>query len=241
MIGCPVRNRAWILPRYLEALVLLEHPVQAREYCFVVNDCYDDTEQVLTDFASSQMAPVTIVIDNQHQSADHHRGHYNFKRLAHLRNLLLKAFLASSCDYLFSVDSDILVPPHALTVLLKDGVDIVSALVDNGQTIGRDHIYNVLHRNRNGQLVHMQEIPYQTLFQVTVTGAACLIKRRVIETFSIRYRSQYGAEDIGFCDAAQSSGIGIFCDSRIHCRHIMRESDYFNDLNELNQSRKQSR
>lgn len=229
MIGCPVRNRAWILPRYLQALVHLDHPVHAREYCFIVNDCGDETEQVLSNFASSQITPVAIVVDNQPQSVDHHRGYYNFKRLAYLRNLLLKAFLASACDYLFSVDSDILVPPHALAVLLKDDVDIVSALVENGGAIGRDHIYNVLQRNRSGQLVHMQEIPHQTLFQVACTGAAYLIKRHVIENFSIRYASHYGAEDIGFCDAAQSKGIGMFCDSRIQCRHIMQESGYFND------------
>ena len=48
MIGCPVRNRAWILPDYLQHLRALKYPQEQIEYCFVINDSFDETRAILT-------------------------------------------------------------------------------------------------------------------------------------------------------------------------------------------------
>ena len=224
MIGCPVRNRAWVLPRYLECLGKVEYPPEKTEYCFVINDCVDETPEILESFASEQRSPVKLIRMDYGHDQGHDRGKYSFARLASLRNLLLEGFLDSDADYLFSVDSDILVPPSALNCLLEDDCDIVSALVCNGHELGNEKIFNILKR-KNGRWMHLLEFPRDKIFQVDCTGAAYLIKRRVIEACGVRYSAALGAEDIGFCHSAGKKGIKIFCDSRVECTHLMREND----------------
>lgn len=143
MIGCPVRDRAWILPSYLENLRRLDYPFDYLNYCFVINDCTDSTPELLTSFARERPDKVNLVVQNlgNRRSRNHRRGYYSFSDLAWLRNTLLTAFLKSNCDYLFSVDSDILVPPLSLSCLLEDNCAIVSALVCNGHEVGDSGSY----------------------------------------------------------------------------------------------------
>lgn len=221
MIGCPVRNRAWILPRYLDSLQKLQYPEEYIEYCFIINDSTDETLQILTRFAQEQSSRVRLVTVNLGPARGHLRGEYSFSRLACLRNRLLDEFLRSSCDYLFSLDSDILVSPFALTCLLEARCEIISALVCNGHEVGDSNLFNILRWNEQGQLLHLKEFPRNRIFPVDCTGAAYLISRRVIESCGVRYSAQWGAEDIGFCQGAREKGIKIYCDSRIECEHVM--------------------
>jgi glycosyltransferase involved in cell wall biosynthesis len=223
MIGCPVRNRAWSLTYYLTSIKRLAYPESRLEFCFIINDCIDETPQILEDFARRENGRVRLIYYDLGQKYGHLRGQYNFSQLARLRNRLLEAFLESDAAYLFSVDSDILVPVDSLSLLLQDDCDIVSALVCNGEEVGDNSIYNILVKDAAGNLVHCRDFPRDRVFPVDCTGAAYLIKRKVIASLGIRYSSDDGAEDIGFCRQAQEKGIGIFCDGRIECIHLMRE------------------
>lgn len=223
MIGCPVRNRAWILPRYLECLQNLTYPRHNLKYCFIINDCSDRTPEILEQFAWEQPVAVKLITVDLGSKSSHVRGFYSFGHLAYLRNLLLEEFLKTDCDYLFSLDSDILVEPHTLIRLLEDDCDIVSVLVCNGHEVGDKTVYNILNWDEQGNLVYVRDFPRDRLFRVDCTGAAYLIKRRVVETFGVRYSAYMGAEDIGFCQTASRQGIEIYCDGRIEAVHIMKE------------------
>ncbi|MDD2510531.1 MAG: glycosyltransferase family 2 protein [Syntrophomonas sp.] len=223
MIACPVRNRAWVLPRYLASLKQLDYPESQREYLFIINDCIDETPQILEDFARREKGRVRLIYCNLGHKYGHLRGQYNFSHLALLRNRLLESFLKSDAAYLFSVDSDILLPAKSLSLLMQDNCDIVSALVCNGEEVGDNSIYNILLEDAAGNLRHCQGFPRDRVFPVDCTGAAYLIKRKVIEPLGVRYSERDGAEDIGFCRQAREKGISIFCDGRIECIHLMRE------------------
>lgn len=223
MIGCPIRNRAWILPLYLESLQALKYPEAKIEYCFIINDCSDQTPLILEHFAEQKAAGVKLITINYGSEKGYRRGMYDFSRLAALRNHLLNAFLQSDCEYLFSLDSDILAPPDTLTRLIEDNCDIVSALVCNGHELNDQSIYNILRRNHEGKLVHWRDFPRDRIFPVDCTGAAYLIKRAVIASCGVRYSSEQGAEDIGFCSAAAQKGLGIYGDGRLECVHMMHE------------------
>lgn len=223
MIGCPIRNRAWILPAYLQSLEALDYPRERISYCFIINDCYDETPLILQEFAQKYPGQVGLVVDDAGNPA-YQRGQYSFKRLAYLRNLLLKGFLASDCEHLFSVDSDILVVPHTLTALMENQLSIVACLVCNGEVIGDRSCYNVLCQNHRGHYLHIRDFPRDRLFKVDCTGAAYLIKRHVISQLGIRYSALRGAEDIGFCEAARQKGVDIYCDGRLEAFHVMKPS-----------------
>jgi len=226
MIGCPVRNRAWILPRYLKCLSNLDFPSESLRYCFIVNDCIDKTPNLLADFAREKPGQVKIIEQNQgrYQSKSHMRGYYLVTHLARLRNILLAAFLESDCGYLFSVDSDILLPPHALNYLLKADCKIISALVCNGHEMGDPGIYNILKHESDGTWRYIRDFPRNRVFEVDCSGACYLLKREVIDRYGIRYSAAYGSEDIGFCQDAAAKGLKIFCDSGVEGEHHMREN-----------------
>lgn len=183
----------------------------------------DNTSEILATFAHDYLGQVTLIHADLEEAKTPSalRGGYSFANLAYLRNLLLEQFLSSDCEALFSVDSDIMVSPTSLTRLLEADKDIISTLVCNGHEIGDVHCYNILNRLPDGSWVHVKHFPRHTLFQVDCTGAAVLIQRKVIEEYGVRYSAAYGPEDIGFCLAASSKGIKIYCDGRIELEHIM--------------------
>jgi len=67
----------------------------------------------------------------------------------------------------------------------------------------------------------VHQFPRHTIFEVDCTGAAVLIRRKVIENYGVRYSAAFGPEDIGFCLAAAGEGIKIYCDGRIEFDHVM--------------------
>lgn len=223
LIGCPVRNRAWILPRYLESLRSLDYDPHKIEYCFVVNDSTDNTLEILRNFKYEVLNPVRIINCNLQGNNGHQRGQYSFFHLAILRNILLDEFLKSDCEYLLSVDSDILLPPNTIKALQKPQSDIISALVCNGHEIGDEGIYNILNRKANGRYEHIRNFPSDQVFEVDCTGAAYLIKRKVVEKYRVRYSASRGSEDIGFCEDAKAKGIKIYCNPQVVAKHEMSE------------------
>ncbi len=222
-IGCPVRNRGWILPHYLEALKGLDYNHKKIEYCFIVNNSTDDTLDILQNFCHRTSSPVKIVSHDLPGNNKYRRGYYNLAHLAILRNILLNEFLKSNADYLFSVDSDIILPSHALRALQETDCDIVSALVCNGHEIGDTSFYNILNRRLDGRYEYVRNFPAEEIFEVDCTGAAYLIKREVIEKHQVRYSAAYGSEDIGFCKEAKAKGLRICCNPGVRARHEMIE------------------
>lgn len=233
MIGCPVRNRAWILPKYLQCLEELDYPLSHILYCFIINDSNDETEDILGRFAQKHPFSVRLCVNNNNTAARWQRGSYSFKRLAELRNMLLKEFIYSDCDYLLSLDSDILMPAPALKALIEDNCDIVSCLVCNGHEISDPSIFNVLVKDSQSRYIHLKNPQRSGIFRIDCTGAAYLIKRKVIVDYGVRYSDFLGAEDIGFCEDAASKGLEIYCDGRLECQHIMNASAPVNKWTDL--------
>ncbi|MGE5422301.1 MAG: glycosyltransferase [Ignavibacteriales bacterium] len=221
LIGCPVRDRAWILPRYLESLAGLDYPPENIEYVFVVNDSTDNTFSILQQFSKQQVSPVHLIaIDfGNRRSAD--RGGYSINYLVKLRNILLETFLNTKCSHLFSVDSDILVKPHTLQELLKLDLPIVSSLVRNDWHLGDKGFFNIL-RKQDEHLRPITEFTRDQLIRVDCTGAAYLISRMVVDDMGVRYHPHLQGEDAGFCEDARSKDITIWCHTGLECTHVMQ-------------------
>ncbi|MFD1358955.1 methyltransferase domain-containing protein [Fictibacillus halophilus] len=200
-IGAPVRNRAWILPRYIEGL--LKQKVNF-ETCFIVNDSVDNTEQILKENGFD------VYRYNLDSNYGERRGEYSKKNLALLRNVLLDEFLKSDCDYLFSVDTDIILPEGSLQQLINHDKDIVSMIIKNSPVLMAHNIFV------DGK--HIEEVP-EGLISVDMTGAVYLIKRSVIEA-GVRYGMDVLGEDIPFCRTAKQLGFEIFCDTRLKPIHV---------------------
>src|SRR5690606_8484388 len=89
-------------------------------------------------------------------------------------------FLKSDCDYLFSVDTDILVPPNALSHLIARDKDIIGAHIWNTSDKRYPNFMRYTDDERT-KLRHVRNFEPGTMFEVDLTGAVYLIKRKVVE------------------------------------------------------------
>jgi len=252
-IGCPVRNRAWILPDYLAALQAIEHP--AKQYLFLENDSTDETWRTIWDWLYALPSPRTVSwqVDEHHserrqdgllvskrsdEAPGHRRGEYGANAYAHLaavRNRFIDLFLSeTTAQFLISVDSDVIVPPNILEQLLQlaDDNTIVAAAISNipdrpldGYTCGNFLV------NRGGLLLHptgdqlekRPGYPLSGVLEVDVTGACVLLPRALLER-GVRYAAHPQGEDFPFCEQAKALGARIIVTFDVRPEHRMTET-----------------
>jgi GT2 family glycosyltransferase len=219
-IGSIVRNRAWILPKYLQALQNIDY--NDKFYMFLENDSDDNTFEILYKFHYNKLKS----IKTQEKIPNETRKQYNqdgYSHLANIRNKFLEMFLETDADYLLSIDSDIIVPSDILTELLKytDNNTIVGASICNipnreldGSIAGNFMI------EINGEIKHPNNYPLSGVMEVDVIGAVYLIPRKAIED-GIRYGSDKQGEDIYFCRQAKSKGYKLLVDLDCKPKHYM--------------------
>ncbi|WMT39299.1 hypothetical protein RE628_17760 [Paenibacillus sp. D2_2] len=203
-IGAPVRNRDWVLGRHLEALKAQDVD---KQFCYILNDSEDETEQVLIDQG------IPYITHNLGKKYGHLRGSYSYQNLALLRNILLHEFLKSDCDYLFSIDTDIIISDGSLQKLINNEVDVCSMLIRNHPKI---KAHNAMISGR-----HILEFK-EGLIPVDLTGAVYLIKREVVEA-GVRYALHPIGEDEPFCEHARRLGFKLFVDTRLRPIHAYTE------------------
>ncbi len=233
LIASPIRNRSWILSEYLYFLSRLDYPKKNLSFHFILNDSLDSSAEILADWKAAHEKEYRYIrisevnFDYPHDWGEDrvvtaeamlNRKNKTYKSLSVLRNLILDlAWLDMDVDYLFSVDSDILVNPDILNKLLATNKDIVAGLIGNG-----NFNYNFMplagHRNI---------LPLEKLFEVTTTGAVMLISRKVFENKLIRYSPEKTGEDEGFCMSARTHGFKSYVLQELQ-KHIMKRSE-FND------------
>ena len=143
-----------------------------------------------------------------------------------VRNLI--AQWASNFDYLFSVDSDIVLPKDCLTKMLNHDVDVVSGVYR--QRIEHTEVIEIHRKNEHGGVSHIPFSAIQPagLHEIDSCGFGCvLVKSDVIRKIGypqFKYHSALDhrntvSEDIFFCKRAKEVGAKIYVDSSIVCDH----------------------
>jgi hypothetical protein len=226
LIAAPIRNRGWILNQYLNCLYFLDTPGWNidKGYYFILNDCTDNSREIL-EKRKEDLEPrdysIHYKIDEINFNTPSDMGEngmgrsgiprelHTYKNLSVLRNKILEYARGINFDYIFSVDSDILVKPDILEKLIATKKDIVAALVRNSGTDW--NFLPLTGRDRN-------TIPSE-LFEVKVTGACYLISKNVFINKNIKYSNEFSSgEDEAFCHSAREQGFKsyVLADEQIH-------------------------
>lgn len=218
LIACPMRNREWILHQYLACIYSLDYPKENISLFFLLNDCTDNTREILKNWSKKHSGEYKSIVFEEinfftpsdlgeagmGRGGGYRRDSFSYKNLCALRNKILEiARKDPNVDYLFSVDSDILIDNDILNNLINCEKPVVSALVHNGKS-GRDDTWNFL------PLTGSRAISPKELSEVKLTGACCLISKEVFQNKDICYSQRPSGEDESFCKTARVNGFSLW-------------------------------
>lgn len=230
LIGCPVRNRAWVLPYYLNSLEKIKKNNKYNiDFYFIINDSVDDTKKLLSFYPHE-------VWNTPAATETEKRGTYSYDRLANLRNRLCNVAIEKDVDFLLSIDSDIIVSINIIeslmnlyaTLKVAYGTDkiVISPLVRNYPVpkTGEDTYPAHNAMMRCGVSVYrseMDRIFTEPFVCVDVTGACTLIPKSLL---SVRYGFHPQGEDCLWSQRVQEAGGHLFVTSEVSTIHYYDES-----------------
>jgi len=146
------------------------------------------------------------------------------------RNDLVERALKHNPDYIFFIDSDMILPENILDDLINMDKDIASALY-----FMRSPPYKPIAKIMKDDLFYIiNTIPLNQIIEVDAVGfGCCLIKKEVFEKIkqkekkifdvkeqTVNNKTQLLGEDTFFCLKAKESGFKIFLNTGLICKHI---------------------
>ena len=216
LIGCPISDRAWILPKWFEHCYISAENAQVDiEFVFVASKNDKDSLDVVTHKNS------TIVMVDEAIRKDHRT--WNISRYEHmcfLRNSLLSEVRTIAPTYFLSLDSDILLHPNAISSLLDASQQHPGAWAIGGKcylsTATRYHPN--MGTFKQGQSDTFTRKDSNALHPVDILMAIKLMKP---ESYNIDYVVNRLGEDIGWSKQVIAAGGSFFWDGRVANKHIM--------------------
>lgn len=159
------------------------------------------------------------------------RGNNSRESLARSQMIARKIALEDNYDYLFSIESDIFVPPNIIQRLISRGVPVISSLYFIGDRAKGQRVPCVTLPEFfedigawGSRLLTPEEYGdylNQGIKPVHAAGmGCCLIKREIFERFKFFYvPSSIGHSDIFFFQDCFINKIPVFVDTDILCHH----------------------
>lgn len=219
LVTAPLRQDKDIFMAYqnaIDKLVLPDGVIIDR--FFVVNDC-----QELIPFIRGKYEVINTGDIYQKTYNDHLWTHDNLTKMHVLRNRTVSAMLAGGYDYWFSVDTDVILHPLTLKTLLEADKDIVSEI------FWTNHWCNAwLYDQASGMLSEWKK---PGLYQVGMTGACTLVRRKVFEA-GVDYTpipcivKVLWGEDRHFSIRAACAGFELWVDTHYPAEHLFTAAMY---------------
>ena len=241
LITAPVHQDIKIFKEYLWSLNRLEIPegYEIHKYFYLHNA--DNLKKFL------QPNEYEIFKDNtkiEESDRTHIWKQENFSAVSQMRTKALQKAREENFDYIFSVDSDVILHKNNLIELINDNKDIIAKMYwtifdSNIPYLSMPNCYDYI--NEKGQRIFkkgINNLKFLGLHEIGVTGACTLIGKRVINESLIDYLpikifSYSNWEDYAFCVKAHSiiPDISIYVDNIHSPKHLYRKEDYLNWIN----------
>ena len=240
LIGAPIQNRESCITDYLNHIYNLEYPKENIILAFYINNSTDKTEEIIQHFQQLHQEKYKAIRVwtgkvMKGKQDDQTRFIRDYALFSVVRNNFLKKIRNLSFDYLFSIDSDVMVEPHTLKKLISNDKDVCAATVYNGQKNGTD-FYNAYKWDNESQAYRVIGTDWldkaNEPFIVDVTGACYLIHRKVLDA-GVKYRYYFRGEDGGFCQSAQKKGFTLWCDPTLRPKHLLSGKVQYRQLDKV--------
>lgn len=239
LIAAPVRQKPEIFKEYLNSL---NHLIIPKGYnvdkFFYLHNCPELSEFLQPNEYELLKDDSELLKEKNHQKIWTKK---NFRALYQIRTALLRKTAQENYDYLFTVDSDILLHPKTLTLLLQDNKEIVGNILwtkmDNkiSAICGKDEEWGAY----SEEILEVLKTP--GLYPIGWTCACLLISSKVCNNEKISYWpisniDNTGCEDYAFCLRFKCNfpNEQIWIDTRLPARHLYHEKDYLRWMEEKN-------
>ncbi len=254
LIGSPIRQKPAILHEFLESLKRLEQEGYEADYFFIDDNDVADSTYELIDFADQ--CDKNCIILNPEAQVDripytcnentHYWSDANIWKVAAFKDTIIEHAIDKEYDYLFLIDSDIVLHPRTIVQLIATEKDVVSNIFwtswQNGaieqpqvwlfdeytqyQVIPGNTITDEIKREQVLAFYHQLRVP--GTYEVGGLGACTLISRNAL-TKGARFKKisnlTFWGEDRHFCIRAAALGLSLFVDTHFPAYHIYRESN----------------
>lgn len=227
LLGVPVHQDADIFQAYIASLDRLVVPEGYQlDRIFYLHNC-------------DELAAFTRATDRikyNHNKAEYNTGGVthawnveNLTEVAKMKNEMMQICVKEGYDYYFLVDSDLILHPQTLKVLLSRDRDIISEIfwtewLENSGELG-PNCWDQDHSNFENK--DRYRVP--GVHQTGGTGALMLVKTDVLRKVNYNPISCVSFsiwEDRAFAIRAEVHGYKIFIDTTLPARHLYRRSDY---------------
>lgn len=248
LVGSPVYQKPEILEAFLSSLMKLNHKTFSLDYMFVDDNLDEKSIQLLADFKreGSQVVLLQGLEESEYlcDNESHHWDDHLMLKVANYKNTIIQHALDHQYDYLFFVDSDLILHPNLIEHLKAANKDIVSEIFWSQWHPKKPFEPNVwlfdeydLVPKRLGEELTDEEMSLREkrflkqlrrpgLYEVGGLGACTLISRSALEAGinfkSIKNLTIHG-EDRFFCIRAAVQGVELFVDTHYPAYHIYRE------------------
>jgi hypothetical protein len=253
LIGSPIRQKPAILKEFLQSLLELNTNSFEADYLFV-DDNNDPESSLMLNSFGLKLQEHCIIMKYANSAQDSYvcneRTHYWHEKIiwkvAHFKNCMIDYAVEHSYDYLFLIDSDIVLNPKTIDRLIETKKDIVANIFwtqwqpENCKLpqVWLMDEYKFYISNTNEQL-SPEEINARTIaflqpllspgtYEVGGLGACTLLSQKALRA-GVSFRKiknlTFWGEDRHFCIRAAALGIDLFVDTFYPAYHIYRETD----------------
>ncbi len=251
LIGSPVHQSPEILKEFLLSLTELDSDNHDIDYCFVDDNSDDESKEVLSNFKS--IMPDNVTILDSHDDSVYYVDDYTHRwsqslveKVTRFKNAIIKIAIEKEYDYLFFIDSDIVLHPKTLKRLISTDKEIVANIfwtkwnpqvdelpqvwLKDAYTLydymSNDNITQAEVQQKTSEFIQMLRKP--GTYKVGGLGACTLISRSALVkgvNFDPVYNVSFWGEDRHFCIRAAVLGIQLWVDTYYPAYHIYRSEN----------------
>lgn len=250
LLGSPVHQKPRILAQFLNSLKELKTASIHLNYFLVDDNESEQSRIMLRDFAEDS-DNVILHASEQVESYICNEESHLWKegliwKVASFKDMIIQEAINSNYDYLFLVDSDLVLNPNTIEHLITLNKDIVSEVFwtkwqpnfpELPQVWLSDH-YTLFPRRRGEQISNeeastrqeqfIRQLRIPGVYEVGGLGACTLISRKALLA-GVKFKEiknvSFQGEDRHFCIRAAALGFSLFVDTHFQAYHIYRESD----------------
>lgn len=266
LIASPICKKPSILKHFLETINQQKINNDIEIHYYFVDDNENNDSSVLIEQFKIENKNVIVKKASDKKIAyedgnyTHNWNEYLIWRLADIKNKIIDFAKYNNFNYIFFVDSDLILNPNTIQHLISLNLDIVSEVfwtqwtpnqIELPQIWLYDH-YELVPKNRLEALSEeetrqrffnfINKLRTPGVYEVGGLGACTLISQYAINkgvNFSEIKNISFWGEDRAFCIRAHALGLNLYADTTYPPLHIYRDDDLykvkiFKDMNNLN-------